>query len=239
MGCSFCPQDKLGNAYHGIPLLSYEAFRNALLKLPKDVQIHFSGFSEPFLNPDCGRMIAHSLSEGFEVHIYTTLMGLSNRQMEALLTTRPKVIRLHVPDGKFLKIGNETWLRQLNLFQEWGRHFTAMAMGPIDTELARILSDRGIKVELPDMLSRGGNLWQSRRIEGKLRCTMNRWNQNVMLPNGDVVLCCMDYSLSHKLGNMFSDDYDHIISIGDILRKMAEANKAPEICRSCEWAQAL
>ena len=34
---------------------------------------------------------------------------------------------------------------------------------------------------------------------------------NVVLPNGDVSLCCMDYSLEKILGNLFVDEYDDIM----------------------------
>lgn len=239
LGCHFCPQEKLGKAYSGTPSLSFEAFSNALLKIPKDVQIHFSGFSEPFLNKNCGEMISHAWNQGYEIHLYTTLVGLTVNQLEWLKQSKPRVIRLHVPDRKFLKIDPDAWLRQFHLFNQLGQPFTAMAMGEIDSSLKITLSEMGVNVELPDMLSRGGNLWRARRIEGKLRCTMNRWNSNVMLPNGDVYLCCMDYSLSASVGNIFREEYESILLSGDSFRATAKSGLAPEICRDCEWAAPL
>jgi hypothetical protein len=34
---------------------------------------------------------------------------------------------------------------------------------------------------------------------------------NVVLPNGDVSLCCMDYGLKHIIGNIYEQEYDDII----------------------------
>jgi hypothetical protein len=34
---------------------------------------------------------------------------------------------------------------------------------------------------------------------------------NVVLPNGDVSLCCMDYGLKHILGNIYEQEYEDII----------------------------
>ena len=50
---------------------------------------------------------------------------------------------------------------------------------------------------------------------------------NVLLPNGDVVLCCQDFGLKHILGNIFENPYEKIIP----------APFAPyELCRSCHNA---
>ena len=61
--CKFCPQDvsmsnytsknNLQKIQFGKPvLMSYETFVKILKKIPKNVLIRFSGFSEPFLNPE-------------------------------------------------------------------------------------------------------------------------------------------------------------------------------------------
>jgi hypothetical protein len=34
--------------------------------------------------------------------------------------------------------------------------------------------------------------------------------QNILMPNGDVVLCCMDYGLKHVLGNLLSQSYESL-----------------------------
>jgi hypothetical protein len=48
---------------------------------------------------------------------------------------------------------------------------------------------------------------------------------NVLLPNGDVSLCCMDYQLTHILGNLFVQSYDDVVP----------RHKACfPLCRSCE-----
>ena len=34
---------------------------------------------------------------------------------------------------------------------------------------------------------------------------------NVVLPNGDVSLCCMDYGLEHIIGNLLDQEYEDVI----------------------------
>lgn len=66
------------------------------------------------------------------------------------------------------------------------------------------------------------------------------YDHNVLLPNGDVTLCCMDYSLKHILGNLIDQDYYELFS-SEELRKISCANmmtnsepeKTSVICNSC------
>lgn len=215
-------------------MLSVSDFETVLGRLPSDIQIHFSGFSEPFLNPNCGEMIDIASKWGFEVHLYTTLVGLSQSHLEHCSWTIPRVTRIHVPDGKFLKIANEPWLKQFELLLSWSIPFTAMAMGPVDPVISKAIERCGLKVELPDMLSRGGNLWNPNLSKKKFsHCSMNRWHNNVMLPNGDVVGDCHDYGLTIPLGNLLKQPYQDIYDAAEVWKN---SNHDSDICSRCEWA---
>ena len=71
------------------------------------------------------------------------------------------------------------------------------------------------------------------------------YDQNVMLPNGDVVLCCMDYTLSVRLGNLLRQEYFELFS-GEAMAKLHASNMRVEgpaedpakrtICRNCTRA---
>lgn len=68
---------------------------------------------------------------------------------------------------------------------------------------------RTIKVTEP--LSRAGNLYpEIRRDECGVCSRSSLHTTNVMLPNGDVVLCCHDYALKHKLGNLFETNFNDL-----------------------------
>jgi hypothetical protein len=80
------------------------------------------------------------------------------------------------------------------------------------------------------MYSRAGNLdrddviWVRREKISTCGC-QERLYHNVLLPNGDVTLCCMDYSLKHLLGNLYERSYEEIIP---------EDRTAFELCKYCE-----
>ena len=71
-------------------------------------------------------------------------------------------------------------------------------------------------------VSRGGNLWEVKDHEGTC-LNSPAYRQNVVLPNGDTYLCCMDYGLKHKLGNLLEENFNDLKRCGDY-----------EICKKCE-----
>ena len=66
------------------------------------------------------------------------------------------------------------------------------------------------------------------------------YDHNVLLPNGDVVICCMDYSVKHKIGNLIEGDYFSLFSSRGMAELHAENTKPgysdKTICKSCNRA---
>lgn len=73
-------------------------FKIALSKVPKRVSIHFSGFTEPFLNPQCIDMIEYAHREGYKVALFSTLVGLKSKDVARLRRCKPE-LTLHLPDN--------------------------------------------------------------------------------------------------------------------------------------------
>jgi radical SAM protein with 4Fe4S-binding SPASM domain len=77
------------------------------------------------------------------------------------------------------------------------------------------------------------------RNEFALTCASTPfYDRNVLLPNGDVVLCCMDYNLKHVIGNLLDQTYEEMMQ-GDKLAQIIKMNEAAgfdkcSICKSCE-----
>ena len=60
-------------------------FKRYLNKIPPEVTIVFSGFVEPFLAADSIEMMEYAASPGRQLHLYTTLVGLTKEKFERLL----------------------------------------------------------------------------------------------------------------------------------------------------------
>ena len=76
---------------------------------------------------------------------------------------------------------------------------------------------------------------------GAICCTLGEeLNNFVLLPDGTVVLCCMDFGMKHVLGNLYADTYEDIIN-GEAMKNVKKAMRAEEdslsrICRKCLYA---
>jgi radical SAM protein with 4Fe4S-binding SPASM domain len=60
-----------------------------------------------------------------------------------------------------------------------------------------------------------------------------------MMPNGDTYICCQDYGLRHKLGNLFEDTFEELFEseeYKEVVDGLQDDTK-DIICRDCEWAQ--
>lgn len=80
-----------------------------------------------------------------------------------------------------------------------------------------------VVIDESNTISRGGNLWAVEEHCGRCKKSPN-YEQNVVLPNGDVVLCCMDYGLKHKMGNLLETNFDDL-----------QRTDNYELCKTCEW----
>src|SRR5258708_151855 len=82
--CSYCPQDKLVAAYprKASRHMSFDVFKNCVDKLPSHVNIHFSGMSEPWQNPECTRMLLYAHRQGYKMRVFTTLAGMRREDFE-------------------------------------------------------------------------------------------------------------------------------------------------------------
>jgi hypothetical protein len=236
VNCSYCPQGVLKDAYRGETELSLGAFRRVVDRLPVDVVVHFSGFVEPWLNAHATEMLECALGLGRRVSVYTTTIGMRTPRIVAELLTgyRDQVdhICIHLPDvlGHMpLKPKPEA----IDAFRtvpgvEW------MAMGKAVEEPGPMNAwepnDRAgsLSVALPI-------LGRTRHV-GPIRCSYTpTYEHSVMLPNGNVVLCCQDYGLRAPIGNLFRQTWDEL-DRASIAR--ANLDGVDTICRRCNGAEA-
>jgi hypothetical protein len=256
--CTFCPQDNLRTQYGtATKYMSQTDLTAMLVKLPKDTRIDFSGMSEPWANPECTSMLEEVLYMGYTVAIYTTLYGMTDpERVKKVLEDHPnqvEVVMLHLPDAN----GNmKGWKNS----EEWMKALQVMSTLNIPCGVGAMTMDRSGVVH-PDLQPIVGRLsgWVGHtradsldveQIKGQvisitphndfsLTCRSTPfYDRNVLLPDGSVVLCCMDYDLKHIIGNLLTQTYEEIMQ-GKPLQDLIALNEAPEfskcsICKSCE-----
>jgi radical SAM protein with 4Fe4S-binding SPASM domain len=222
--CDYCPQDVLLKVYEGKKTMAFEDFKRILNNVPSNVQIDFTGFSEPFFNSESSQMMRYSLEQGYRTVLYTTLGGFTQEDANVLRGLHFNDLVFHIHKGI-----------DLDKFKEKRTLFESI-VHPVN-RIAILDNDYG-HVNTP-VWSRAGNVFGTMPQKGKFRCAFagKLFDHNVVLPNGDVYICCMDYGLNHKIGNLFETKYDDLNrqSIVDL----SESEGDYCICRRCEICQIL
>jgi sulfatase maturation enzyme AslB (radical SAM superfamily) len=267
--CTYCPQDELRSAYGDeVKYLSLADFKKIINKLPKDTRLDFSGQAEPWVNPECTDMFQYAMEQGFRAAIFTTLYNWDettvHRMGELLLkyASQIDIFKIHFPDDK----GN---MRGWKLTPEWEYAYigirTIVHAAKINYE-AMAMSDGGVHPAIKHLDGVGvSHSWSiaahdragtlatdnvkeqpiqfSPRHTKPVRCSKTKYyNQNVLLPNGEVLLCCMDYKKKHVLGNLLDTDYQALFT-GEGMTSLLELNSMNEfsdsLCKSCTDAMPI
>jgi len=241
-------------------------FKALLKNIPKDVIIDFAGFSEPCHNPDFTHMLDYAVEDGRKIYLFTTLSEITEELVTKIAYTPSDVTVIHLPDAEgFTKIKiTKQYLQNLALYAAINKSGTQyMCVGEphekvkeiIDAEYIRDekisarleLIDRDALKELkfstdaPVSWPKETPILCNRRfsnnaLEPRPTCA----EATIVLPDGTVIPCCMDFELAHPLGNLYYQTYDEIIN-GKIRMRFEAAMMAKNddeiICRRCEWAR--
>lgn len=250
VSCAYCPQALFALEHKKVSndrLMSLDTFKMALHTVPEEVDIHFSGYSEAFLNENCILMIKHAFDKGHSVSVYTTVEGMTINDVHELEKLSFKKFVIHLPDdGLHMRVKVDH--HYLNVFRElinssipnltfidyFGIHPEVMSLIKNNDTVSRKLTSRAGNVS-NDLTGKPPN------IKGPLRCRVGRDKKNVLLPNGDVSLCCVDYGRQHVLGNLVQNSYGQLHQsepYNSILERM-KSGKGELLCRTCEWAEPI
>lgn len=259
MHCRYCPQDLFIKTYRTLErptVMPFDTFKLCIDKLPKEVIIDFAAFAEPFLNPAVIDMMEYAHEVGHDLRLYTTLTGLPLKDLERVRKIPFLSVVLHLPDKKrYANIPmTEDYFQKLDSFlstvkadgQPLVDHANAQCEPPLEI-LERI---EGRVRASWDMIDWAGNLEtkevrSSGQKRGKLLCAMAAYqNHNILLPDGSVLLCCMDWGMRYVLGNLLTDSYESILrgsAICKIHDAMDNESVRPEsfLCSGCTSAMEI
>lgn len=242
VACRYCPQSVLVRAYtkrSDVLQLSIETFAACLSKLPREVDIHFLGMSEPWLNPRCTDMVLQAHARGHRISVSTTLAGMQPSDVQQMRSVPFEAFILHLPaDDGAMSIGvDDAYVALLEYICRSGiANLRFKRFGRLHPRLAWA-AERIPEIDWPTM-NRANNLTASGiaatpKVVGRIHC--HRIRSNVLLPNGDVVLCCNDYAMRHVLGNLLIGTYRDLFQGAEFGRIKAglTQNDAEILCRYC------
>ena len=232
-------------------LLSFADFKTCVDKLPPDTTIDFSAWGEPCQNPAFADMVLYASSAGRQLSLFSTLVGMSLESYERIRGVPWKGVVLHIPDEQgdshFILSDEYLALLDLVLGDVAAGHFKVTGYschGSVHPVIRALFQKHAIPTPASSHLhDRAGNVKQEGlethlHQSGHLDC-MRHLNHNVLLPDGTVCLCCMDFGMDYILGNLLVHSYRQIMK-GEVIRNLRERMKSPKhgdcICRHCPLA---
>ena len=244
VACTYCPQGRIIKAYKergGALTMSFDTFKACVDKIPRSVIIHFSGLCEGWLNPECTRMVLYAQKTGHKVGVFTTLTGMNLSDVNLLEPLPFLYFCVHLPcDKGYENIDvNENYLKVLEKISKSkiNASYIALESSP-HPKVKLLLKDKHIAYRPAH--TRAGNIKSGgkpapEKRHGVIGCSL-RLRSNVLLPNGDVILCCMDYGMRHVLGNLLSGDYNSLFKGKEFLtlKKGLTDESLDTLCRYCD-----
>lgn len=101
--CKYCPQEKLQKAYrlHKVRKMSMDTFKRCLSQIELGGGVIISGMVEPFHNENCAEMIKYAFDNGYKVRLFTSLTGVTEKDLDILEKISFDELTIHIPDQKF------------------------------------------------------------------------------------------------------------------------------------------
>ena len=262
--CEYCPQSTLIKRYRERighdkdTMMSLETFEKCISTMPTDIGLNFTGYVEPYLNPDCTDMIIHAFDKGHELLLNTTLMGMKIADWDKLRNhgvVFQHGVHVHLPsasyfemigakvptkyytadDGKqYLELDDdyyETLNHVVNFpLPRWTKYHCHGDLHPLLKDL-----ERYEEIDVRNINSRAMNILLEKKEkvpdEINIRGKCPRAYQNVLLPDGSLGLCCQDYGLDDIMGNLVDNTWDEFVNSE---RVQDVRTNGADLCDYCE-----
>lgn len=264
INCQFCPQTKLLQSYYKqdnqrTAVMSLETFKKCVDKMPKGSTIIFSGAAEPMLNKETVHMIqyAYNAERRFKIRLFTTLEGMTPESFREIEDIPFEVVVLHAPDAeKYANITlDSNYFKVLELVlnkkKKNGKPFvdSCNCQGTFHPDFVKHcnVSIPGLN-EKTKLHDRGGNLSDSSLAKqyhkGPMICagSFPVLNHFLLLPDGTVYLCCMDFGLKHEIGNLLYQSYAELRKskeIKKVQKGMIWGKNRDILCRTCTYGKSI
>lgn len=252
INCKYCPQELLIQNYSKKQRpteMSFESFKICIDKVPQEVMIDFAGMAEPWLNPNCTKMVQYAAEKGHKISIFSTLVGMTEDDLILLAQIPLEQFVIHIPDSEnhsHIDITKEyiDLLKRVQTLENVAMmHYSCH--GEIHDNVLPYIKKEFILAN--EMIDRAGNLQDEglthQECIGKKVCllTGKKLNSNVLLPDGTVLLCCMDYGMQHILGNLLTENYYDLFSNQEInlIRHGLDSVDKNILCNHCSNAMSF
>lgn len=254
--CVFCPQDNIIENYKkngGTPFepMNFRDFKKCIDKIPLKTTVAFSGMCEPWLNPNCSKMIIYAYKKGHTVRAYTSLVGMKLKDIKLL----EKIDFPNDEHGFIVHLPSINNLENISITSEYmilldkichsnnipvQFHYHGKALPKI---LNKYFNKKKLVLVRFPAHTRAGNVRNSYKIKrrkGIIGCSKMKLYGSygpILLPNGLIILCCQDYNMKHVIGNLLFQSFEEILRGPELIkiREGLKDEKKDILCRYCEY----
>ncbi len=244
LNCCICPTNNEMTREKGF--LSFELFKKIIDGSKSLEHLCFHNWGEPLLNRDLFKMIKYAHNRGIRYTVFNTNGTLlDDNNVNQILYSPLSILRISVDGNPYTYqqirgIGFETIEKNiLNLIKK--RNKTA---GSLEIGIVMVVDEQTEK-QIDSFYDKWSNKvdhirFQPKLIHSKRKCFCpelfgNGYGQMVVLWDGRVVPCCVDYEGKLPIGNVQYESVDSIwygMAV-KLLRKRHLRGDFPDICRNC------
>ena len=257
IGCDYCPQNEL-NKKCSTKYMSFEDYKKYLSTVPKNnVYLVYAGFCEPLLYDDLENVVKYSYDNGYNILCASTLPTLNENNVELFLTEKYwKGRTVHLKDSHMNQkhFGDKyyeflsRYLKQVRDQSDKTKEYKFSFLAEnLDEKILAILKEYNLEEMLSpltpyqriDAPVKSKNIITPEYKSGRIYCSENFYRKQMVVPGGDVVMCCMDVQKKHILGNLSSMSYNDIHK-GEEYKKIMKGfndESLNTICRKCIYAK--
>jgi MoaA/NifB/PqqE/SkfB family radical SAM enzyme len=232
--CVYCPQDRYWEAMRERPRFLTAAEFESLVPMLEGTHfdvLSFGGFSEPFDNPEIVDLLMLAATAEFvdEVFVYSNGEAMTPETMRAL-----EHVRLGTVDVSCHGFDPETYRRTRSFVDPVAvrrnvihllRHrenidnLVISVTGPFASdeslrELEELCESAGATLFRRDLHNRAGllRIGRDERKSGAFRCAKFDFEKPVLVPGGDLSLCCQDFALHSLIGNLHDRPFAELMA---------------------------
>jgi hypothetical protein len=220
--------------------------------------VSFAGMAEPFLNSDCAKMIRFAYEKGYKILLYSTFEFMMEKDWHLIKDIDFFSIVIHVADiqnnAKFIlnfdyakkieKVIKRFPDSMISCHGEYHPTIKAVVGNRVNTSEILVNRAGNLNAKIIEMENLNLKFYTPLRLSGRIMCGQSNANGGVsqvlhtMLPDGTIILCCNDYSLTHRLGNLLNQTWDEISRSSEYenLKIALLDESSSSICRLCHMA---
>jgi radical SAM protein with 4Fe4S-binding SPASM domain len=253
INCEYCPQLSLHKASRK-KLMSFDEYKSALDKIPSYVSIVLAGFIDPLLYKDLPRIVEYTKNKKHKLYIATTLPDKIKKNVELFLNKSNWDGRtVHLRD-EFMnyKENSEDYYKALDIyFSQFNDKLRDNRFSFLGSVLDKRIEDllhkhnlytyfsKVVPYKRIDSTVKSETVQDNKFLKGSIYCTRGFYRKQMIAPDGDVVLCCMDVEKRHILGNIYEMNYNDIYKSEEYKKVIKGFNDETlnTICRKCVYSK--